>query len=68
MMFEAGDIVANSDKLKGIVLSCNEDKINLLLYDFSTLWVNIEDFNKIGCTYAIYKSMYDLMGCKYGQQ
>lgn len=62
-MFEAGDIVINSEDLKGIVLKCDNDMVHLLLYDFSTVWVNEDDCIKIGSTYAIYRSMFELNGC-----
>lgn len=62
-MFEGGDIITNYNDIKGIVLKCDENMIHLLLYDLTTVWVDEKDFYKIGCTYAIYKSLYDLRWC-----
>lgn len=63
-MFERGDIVADSTGTKGIVLQHDEDMVHLLLHDFTTTWVDEKYLRKVGSTYAIYRSMYDLSICE----
>lgn len=53
--------VIPADK-RGIVLSVDEDgDVNLLHYDFSTSWQNINNLEVIGHSDAIYKVMYEMM-------
>lgn len=46
---------------RGIILTIENNLANLLLYDFTTTWCDLEELEVLGSCDSIYKCMYDMM-------